>query len=48
MNFSVNKYISTQIYAHLRFDDSANFNDKWKYWQFKEIFSFGLQYRFNM
>ena len=48
MNFSVNKYISTQIYAHLRFDDSANYNDKWKYWQFKEIFSFGLQYRFNM
>lgn len=48
INFSVNKYISTQIYAHLRFDDSANYNDKWKYWQFKEILSFGLQYRFNM
>ena len=46
--FSINKYLSTQIYAHLRFDDSATWNDSWQYWQFKEILSFGLTYRFSM
>lgn len=48
LNFSVTKYLSTQIYANLRYDDSAAYNHTWKYWQFKEIFSFGLQYQFNI
>lgn len=47
-NFSINKYLSTQFYAHLRFDNGAAKNDSWKYWQFKEILSFGLTYRFSM
>lgn len=48
LDFSVNKWLSTRLYAHLRYDDSAGFNDKWQYWQFKEIFSFGLQYKFKI
>ncbi|MDD6140670.1 MAG: DUF3078 domain-containing protein [Bacteroidales bacterium] len=48
INFSINKYLSTQIYAHLRYDDSVAWNDSWQYWQFKEILSFGLQYKFRM
>lgn len=47
LDFSINKFLSTRIYAHLRFDDSLASDDKWKHWQFKEIFSFGLQYKFN-
>ena len=48
LNFSINKYLSTQIYAHLRYDDSAPIDKDWRYWQFKEILSFGLQYQFRM
>lgn len=47
-NFSINKYLSTQFYLHLRFDDSAESNPDWGYWQMKEILSFGLKYRFAM
>lgn len=47
LDFSINKFLSTRIYAHLRFDDSLLNDDSWKHWQFKEIFSFGLQYKFN-
>ena len=48
INFSINKFLSTQFYAHLRYDDSAAWNPDWRYWQFKEIFSFGLQYKFSI
>ena len=48
INFSINKFLSTQIYAHLRYDDSAAPNKDWRYWQFKETLSFGLQYQFRM
>ena len=48
IDFSINKYLSTQIYAHLRYDDSVSLNKDWQYWQFKEILSFGLQYKFRM
>ena len=48
LNFSINKFLSTQIYAHLRYDDSAPINMDWRYWQFKETLSFGLQYQFRM
>lgn len=47
-NFSVNKYLSTQFYVHLRYDKSASYNESWRYWQFKEILSFGLTYKFSM
>ncbi len=47
-NFSINKYLSTQFYLHLRFDNSAETISDWGNWQLKEILSFGLQYRFAM
>ena len=48
LDFSINKFLSTQIFAHLRYDDSADINKHWRYWQFKEVLSFGLQYKFRM
>ena len=47
IDLAINKFISTRIYAHLRYDDSADIDKAWRYWQFKEVFSFGLQYKFN-
>ena len=45
-NFNVTRNLITQFYTHLRYDKSAKRNDKWNYWQFKEILSFGLTYKF--
>ena len=48
LSFSINKFLSTQIYAHVRFDDSQKITDNNNsHWQFKEVFSFGLQYKFR-
>lgn len=44
--FSITRHLNTKIYAHLRYDKSRQRDDEWKYWQFKEILSFGLSYRF--
>ena len=44
--FSVSSHLSTQIFTHLRYDKSRPWNKDWRYWQFKEILSFGLTYRF--
>ncbi len=46
-DFSVTRYLNTQIYTHLRFDKSHPWDPDWRYWQFKEILSFGLTYRFS-
>ena len=48
LNFSINKYLSSKIYAHLRYDNSVAKHDSWKYWQFNEILSFGFNYTFSM
>ena len=45
-DFTITKHINTQIYTHLRYDKSRPRHDDWKYWQFKEILSFGITYRF--
>lgn len=49
INFSINRYLSTQMYVHLRYDSSmaAIEGTRWHKWQLKEILSFGLQYRFK-
>jgi len=44
--FAVSSHLNTQIFTHLRYDKSRPWNKDWKYWQFKEILSFGLTYRF--
>ena len=45
--FSVTRHLNTQIFTHLRYDKSSPWNDDWRYWQFKEILSFGLTYHFS-
>lgn len=44
----LNKYFSTKVYTHLRFDDSVGADNKgagWGYFQFTELLSFGLSYK---
>lgn len=48
LSFTINKFLSTQLYLHPRFDSSSDFNaSKWHYWMLKEILSFGLSYTFS-
>lgn len=47
-NFDINKFLSTQLYLHLRYDSSSDEQlSRWKHWMFKEILSFGLSYTFS-
>ena len=46
LDFNIGKYLTTQFYTHLRFDRSRDRDDDWNYWQFKEIISLGVIYRF--
>lgn len=43
-NFSISKYLSTQLFLHGRFDDGASKKKGYTYFQFKEFLSFGFQY----
>lgn len=48
INFSINKYLSTMLFIHLRYDSStptASFPN-WHKWQLREILSFGFSYTF--
>ncbi len=49
IDFSINRYLSTQIYAHLRYDSSTDRlpDTHWHRWQLKEILSFGVTYKFS-
>lgn len=44
-NFSINKYLSSQIFLNLRYDSSSIPDPDWHRWQFKEILSFGFAYK---
>lgn len=47
-NFAINRFLSTQLYVYPRFDSSSNrLSSRWRYWQLKEILSFGLSYTFS-
>ena len=49
ITFNINKYLSTKIFAHLRYQSDANRFEEthWHKWQFKEILSIGFSYRFS-
>lgn len=51
-SFAINRFLSTQIYVHLRYDSSTTVSDihatkRWRYWMLKEILSFGFAYTFS-
>ncbi len=46
LDLSIGKYLTTQFFTHLRFDRSHPRDNDWNYWQFKEILSLGIIYRF--
>lgn len=46
-SFEINKFLSTQLYLHLRYDSSAEKNTGWKTFMMREILSFGLSYTFS-
>ncbi len=48
LSFSINRFLSTQIYFHLRYDSSNESDSRtWNKWMLKEILSFGFAYTFS-
>lgn len=47
LSFSINRFLSTQLYCRLRYDSSADPAKGWKRWMLKEILSFGFSYAFS-
>ncbi len=49
IDFSINRFMSAKIFAHLRYDSQAPVvaDTSWRHWQFKEILSIGFAYKFS-
>ena len=47
MDIAFNRYFSTKIYLHARYDDSIEKNKHGNYFHFKDLLSFGFNYKFN-
>ena len=45
-SFQFNKYISSKLFIHPRFDDNRQRDDHHGYWMFKEFLSIGFNYAF--
>ena len=51
IDFNINKFLSTRLYVHMRYDTQTqrpDENAKWHKFQLKEIFSFGFSYHFGV
>lgn len=46
LNFAFNRFLSTQIHVHLRFDNSCFPDPTWGHWQLKEVLSFGFNFKY--
>lgn len=49
VDFAINRFLTTRIYAHLRYDSQTKRlpDTRWHRWQLKEILSIGFSYRFS-
>lgn len=47
IDFAINKFLSTQIYVHMRYDTSVEPVTSWKKFMLREVLSFGLSYTFS-
>jgi len=49
ITFNINKFLSTRIFAHLRYQSDAERrpDTSWNKWQLKEILSIGFAYKFS-
>lgn len=50
IEFKLNRYFSTSFYIYMKYDDSIGRekrDDKWGYFSFNEVLSFGLSYTWN-
>ena len=46
-SFDINRFLSTQIYVHLRYDTSTDTNTSWRHFMLREVLSFGLSYSWS-